>query len=171
MNLVGDKYVGGSGPDSVNIVRTYDAGTYCFNYEYTPYRGGLFQLNVTYSSDYDATPVHVAGSPFLVRVSSDLVTDGSTSLVVGRDVSLPINEYEAGRYYNFTIIARDSTGIFRLVGGDLFEVRRSYLNFTISLILFHGMRYPLYHDTSTLLVLVIVLVIVLILFEGRLFCI
>ena len=33
MNLVGDKYVGGTGPDSVNIVSTYDASTYCFNYE------------------------------------------------------------------------------------------------------------------------------------------
>ena len=121
--LVGDAYLGGTGPETVEVSRTYDVGTSCFNFFYTAQRGGLFELSVTYQTWYDQPTSPLGGSPFSVSITSNQESGSTGSEILGSVASSSVNTFVAGRCYNFTIVARDSSGILRLKGGDKYEVR------------------------------------------------
>jgi hypothetical protein len=126
MNLTDSLGLGGLGAELLRLTPVYDPHSHCFHFDYQPQRGGLYVLSVTYRVWYDDTPSHVYGSPFTFKVPAKSQTYGpaatiSDQLLGGMHPSQLL--LPAGSCYNFTIVARDSSGTRRGQGGDRFEVR------------------------------------------------
>ena len=125
MHLTSSLGLGGLGAELLRLTPTYDHQSHCFHFDYTPQRGGRYELNITHRINYDDHPDHVYGSPFSFIVPAKSQTYGpaatiSDPLIGGMNPAQLL--LPAGTCYNFTIIARDSSGTKRGQGGDRFEV-------------------------------------------------
>ena len=116
--LVDDVGHGGSGREVVYPEITYDADNSCFEATYVPDRAGVYKLSILHHSWHGLPGTHVAGSPFLVTVSPN-VLNGPYSPIYG----IPTPFYTvAGECYNFTVVAKDGSHNLILAGGENIQV-------------------------------------------------
>ena len=119
LTLVSDLGYGGQGPEVIYPSLKYDHHLHCFAGEYTPQIAGSYRLDIVLQASVDATPNHVAGSPFSVTVAPGKAF-GPWSVIT--NLNTPSLSIEAGKCTSFIITARDGARNLVRRGGDQFLV-------------------------------------------------
>lgn len=129
LTLVDAQGYDGVGAERITPILVYNNVTQCIDASYTPYRAGIYSLNVTYAALPDDTPQNVYHSPFQVAITPNIAFGPLSNI---DNLANPLYA-EAGKCYNFTVATRDRAENLLLHGGDSIEVymfRVDYYNQT-----------------------------------------